>query len=228
MLTTSERNIFYNLCDETHVMIGGTTGSGKSTLIHDIISCLTSYTVETQQIVLIDLKRIELFQWRDDPHTLETATEPEDVNPCLDRVIDLMERRYTEMMKAKTTVCKRSHVHVIIDEVAEVLKVRGVEKRLDKLLRLARAAHIHLVMATQAINRKTVPADIQANITCLIGLRCRSAIESRQIIGQKGCEVLPKYGKAYILNSDGLQLIDIPVATKNDFDITKEAWYEIA
>lgn len=228
MLTNAQRNEFYTICNETHIMIGGTTGSGKSTLIHDLITCLTSYGVQEQKLVLIDLKRIELRQWRKYPHTIMTVTEPSQVLKCLDIVIQKMEERYKDMERHDTTVCNKCYITVIIDELAEVLRVKGAEERIDTLLRLARAANIQLIMATQNPSRSSgIPARLWQNVTCTIGLRCKSATESRQVIGVSGCELLPRYGKAYVQDANGLRMIDIPKASKEDFNGLSDVGYGV-
>jgi len=229
MLTKEERNTLYKLCDETHIMIAGTTGSGKSVFINNLLCALTSYPTDSQRLVLIDLKRVELSRWEDDPHVLRSITEPEDVNKTLDWLIDVMEKRYRAMKKKRLVKSQEYYITVVIDELAEVMRVKGAEARIDTLLRLARASNIQLIMATQNPSRTSgIPARIFQNVSCCVGLRCKTAIESRQIIGLKGCEELPRYGKAYISNPDGLFLVDVPIATKEDFNITHEAWYSIA
>lgn len=202
----------FKLADETHVMIGGKAGAGKSTLLADILFTLTGYDPHCQKLVLIDLKRVELIDWVDFPHTLQLVTEPEDVNGCLDWVIDEMESRYIEMARKRQKKSECCRIHVVIDEMAEVMRVKGAEERIDALMRLGRAAGIHLIMATQNVSRGKggVPARIWQNVSCSVGLRCTTPIESRQIIKVKGCEDLPRYGQCYISNADGLKLQSVP------------------
>ena len=202
---------FRLLLEESHCIIGGTTGSGKSTLLTDILYTATAFDPQCEKLVLIDLKRVELTDWTSFPHTLKTVTEPEDVNRCLDWVIKEMESRYKVMQKRRQKKSDMCRIHVVIDELAEVMRVKGAEERIDKLMRLGRAANIALIMATQNVSRSSgIPARIYQNASCRIGLRCTSPIESRQIIGVKGCECLPRYGKCYIQNADGLLLQDVP------------------
>ena len=210
----------HSLCDETHILIAGTTGSGKSVLINNLLYCLTSYDPTQQKLILIDLKRVELAKWQAFPHVLETVTEPEDVLGCLDRLIAHMDKRYKRLMQAGKTQSRDCYIHLIIDELAEVLRVKGAEERIDTLLRLARAANVRLIMATQNPSRSSgIPARLYQNVTCTIGLRCKSATESRQVIGVKGCETLPKFGYCYIQNSDGLKLAQIPYIPDADIQI---------
>lgn len=202
----------FKLADETHLMIGGKAGSGKSTLLADFLYTLVGRDPHCQKLVLIDLKRVELIDWVDFPHTLKCVTEPEDVNDCLDWVIDEMESRYLEMAKKHQKLSDCCEIHVVIDETAEVMRVKGAEERIDQIMRLGRAARIHLVMATQNVARGKggVPARIWQNVSCRVGLHCTTPIESRQIIGIKGCESLPRYGQCYINNADGIRLQSVP------------------
>lgn len=202
----------FKLAEETHVMIGGKAGAGKSTFLADMLFTLTGFKPNSQKLVLIDLKRVELIDWVDFPHTVELVTEPEDVNACLDRVIDEMESRYITMARKRQKKTDCCRIHVVIDEMAEVMRVKGAEERIDQIMRLGRAAGIHLLMATQNVSRGKggVPARIWQNVSCSVGLRCTTPIESRQIIGVKGCEALPRYGQCYISNADGLILQDVP------------------
>ena len=207
------------LCNEHHLMIAGTTGSGKSVLVDDLLYALTGRDPSTQQIILIDLKRISFLKWRKFPHVVSLVTEPEDVCPMLDRVIDEMERRYKEMMARELEQSRACHIHVVIDELAQVMTVKGAEERIDQLLRLARASNIHMVLATQNPSRSSgIPAKIWQNVTCSVGLRCKSSTESRQVIGVKGCEDLPEYGYAYVQYSKGLCRIQIPKLERYQID----------
>jgi len=212
------------ICNEIHTMIAGTTGSGKSTLTSALMYLLTGYDPSYQRIVIFDLKRVEMARWEEFPHIDNIVTEPEDVIPALDHLIDVMEMRYKDMRRRRLRQSDHHYIHVIIDELAQVLRVKGAVDRIDQLLRLARAANIHLIMATQQPSRSAIPATIWADVTCTVGLRCKTAIESRQVIGVKGCELLPRYGKAYVQSADGLFLIDIPFVTDEEIEDQLEMW----
>ena len=218
-LSLEKYNNMDAICNENHAMISGTTGSGKSVLINDLLYVLTGYDPSIQRIVLFDLKRVELIRWKNFPHVLGLVTEPEQVCPMLDRIIDEMECRYQDMMTKGLRQSRAFHIHGVIDELAEVLRVKGAEERIDKLLRLARASNIHLILATQNPSRSSgIPSRIYQNVSCCVGLRCRSAIESRQVIGVKGCEDLPQYGYAYVQYSEGLCKIEIPMVEDWEID----------
>lgn len=206
----------WNVCDdilkENHILIAGTTGSGKSVMLNSMVfSAITS----SHLFYFIDLKRVELRRYRDMVSTLGVATEPEQVIPLLDRAISQMEHRYSHMKGVKST---DSHIFIVIDELADLSTIKGVEERLIKIGRLGRAANIHLLCATQDPSRKTLKASLMQNFTCCVALRCRSSIESRQIIGVKGAELLPKYGHGIEWNADGISKIKIPFTPDEDID----------
>lgn len=213
------------LLENPHVLIGGATGSGKSVLLNDILWTITASDPREAKLILIDLKRVELTQWHDFPHVWDVVTEPEQVNQCLDSVIDLMERRYKEMQETRQTTTNRCNVYVVIDEAREVFNIKGALHRIDKLMRLARAARIHLIMATQNVSRSTgVPAYIFQNVSATVGLRCNSATESRQIIGRPGAEELPKFGRCIIKDSDGFTCQEIPYMPQSTIDTRLQAY----
>ncbi len=217
--TLSGWDFCFNIAQETHVVIGGQAGSGKSTLLADILYTLTAYDPQCEKLVLIDLKRVELTDWEDFPHVLCTVTEPEDVNKCLDKIIKEMNARYKIMWKRRQKKSDMARIHIVIDELAQVLRVKGAEERIDEIMRVGRASNISLIMATQNVSRSSgIPGRIYQNATCRIGLRCTTPIESRQIIGVKGCECLPQYGKCYIQNADGLLLQDVPQTPQHLID----------
>lgn len=212
------------IVNENATLIAGRPGSGKSVLTSAMMYRLTGYDPTLINIIIFDLKRVEMARWEDFPHIKGVVTEPEDVNSMFDSIIETMNSRYRDMKRRKLLQSDHRLIYVIIDELAQVLRVKGAEERIDELLRLARAANIRLVMATQNPSRSNIPACIQQNVACAVGLRCRNAIESRQIIGVKGCETLPRYGKAYVETADGLFLIDIPFVTNEEIEEQLNYW----
>lgn len=213
----------FGFCHEilaaNHTLIGGCTGSGKSVLLADILWTLAGYDARYNRMVLIDLKRVELARWRALPHVLDSVTESEEVIPLLDWLLGIMDYRYKDMQKKGLVKSDMANIWVIIDEFAQVLLIPGAEKRLIRLGQLARAARIHLVLATQNVSRKGIPAALQQNFTCRVGLACASAIESRQIIEEKGCEDLPDYGFCYIKQGRHKYLQEVPML--EDWEIAR-------
>lgn len=191
-----------NILTSAHTLIAGTTGSGKSTLLHSFIY----YTMKTYQpnnvkFVLIDLKRVELAKYKNLKHTMTYANNVKDAEMVLSMCQLFMRNRYAEMEKQGQTESIYNHIYIIIDELADL--IAQSKKAVDLIAsigRLGRASHIHLILATQSPDRKTLCAKIQQNITNTIALRCKTAIESRQVLGISGAETLTALGDVITWN----------------------------
>ena len=216
MLTLPGFTFAHDILSANHCLIGGCTGSGKSVLLNDILYTLTGYNPKDNVCIIIDLKRIDFLQWEKFPHVLKIVTDPGLVIPYIDFIINEMENRYSEMEKNRTKNCDAVSLYLIIDEFAQLLTIPGCEQRIVKLGRLARAADIHVILATQDVSKKTISAQIQQNFVYTIGLKCRDKIASKQIIGKYGCETLPRYGKAIVCNGMDYNTIDVPFITEDD------------
>ena len=205
------------ILDEAHVLIAGSTGCGKSTLIHKLMWTALASTPAQTQFVLIDMKGgVELGRYANLPHTITFARDLSSALSALDWVTAEMHRRVEALFRQGLSKWQGSDIYIVIDELAFLLQSGGQEA-LQKLIHIsqqARAARIHLILATQDPSRRGIPAALQANMTCCIGLRCKSAIESRQIIGMAGCESLPRYGTAYI--TLGPDLYTLPINPMSD------------
>ena len=199
-------NYLEPMINSAHTLIAGTTGSGKSVLLNKAITYIDDYTSGICEF--FDLKRVELSEYRDHVFCLDYITEPEDVLEALDAMIYLMDQRYKRMVGKSSDECP---IYIVVDELADMLTVDGSLERLVKIGRLGRASNIHLLCATQDPSRHTLPAQLMQNFTCTIALRCRSSIESRQIIGVPGAETLPKHGYGYRWDADGIQKFAIPL-----------------
>lgn len=202
------------LLDTAHTLIAGTTGSGKSVLLNSVI--FTALNAINPVCVFIDLKRVELVRYKNIFNCAMFVTEPEEVNGALDSVIDMMERRYQQMEKVGLVKTTETPVYVFIDELADLINNKGVLPRLVKIGRLGRTAQIHLVCATQDPSRRTLPAQLMQNFTCCVALRCKSSIESRQVIGIAGAEELPQYGQAILWDAKGKKRFEVPMTPEED------------
>lgn len=189
-----------------HTLIAGTTGSGKSVTLNTVLA--TSLDIQDAQYAFVDLKRVELRDYKSLPNCIGYATDEEHARILLDDVIWRMETRYEGMTGKEST---SQHVYVVIDELADLVEDKTILSQLIKIGRLGRAAHIHLVMASQDPSRRTLRAQLMQNVTCALALRCRSDIESRQIVGVAGAEELPKHGKGILWDADGIRTVSIPM-----------------
>ena len=220
MLTLPGFNFAHDILSANHCLIGGCTGSGKSNLLNCVLYTLTGYNPNDNQCIIIDLKQIDFIDWEQFPHILKIVTDPGLVNAYLDLVISEMHDRYTEMRLKRQKKSDRTTLYLIIDEINQVVQIPGTIDKLTELTRLARASDIHLILAGQNNSRDAkkggLPACIQQNITFSVGLKCKNKIESRQIIGETGCEKLPDYGKAIVCNGMRYNTVDIPFITEDD------------
>ena len=194
----------------SHTLIAGTTGSGKSVLLNDILVALYHWGAiyNKPRCIFFDLKRVELKPYRSlKGFCLGYVTEPRQVTVALDYAIEEMEARYAEMSGRKSN---RPPLIIVVDELADMLSIRGVLDRLVKIGRLGRAANVRLLCCTQDPSRRTLSAQLMQNFTCAVALRCKTAIESRQIIGVPGAEDLPRYGVGILSDPDGMREISIP------------------
>lgn len=198
-----------------HSLIAGTTGSGKSTVLNAVIC---EGLERGYAFWFIDLKRVELNQYKKTKNCLAFAKEPEQAVSLLDDIIDDMDDEYDRMEARGLKESERPHRYLVIDELADLLNTDGVLDRIVKIGRLGRAAHIHMIGATQDPSRKTLSAQLMQNITCAVALRCKNSTESRQIIGEAGAESLPEHGKCYVSTFKGIKKADSPFISNEDID----------
>lgn len=209
---------FIELSHATHTLIAGTTGSGKSTLIHSLISAILSQGAD---IGLIDPKRIELSPY--EPIARFYACEVKEAEEWLNGVIKAMEDRYTYMKSHKTRICPYKHLFIIIDELADLMvqDKKGISAKIQRITQLGRGCNIHVIAATQAPDRThTLPATMKLNFDSRIALRCAEPIESKQIIDRKGAEQLPKYGFCIWKNGADIDVYSVPYVSDSDIERT--------
>lgn len=206
---------YADLLSAPHTLVAGATGCGKSVLLHSVMyELMGTKTPKDAGLVLIDPKRVELVDYKNTPFCLCYTDDNEKAVDVLEDVCTLIEDRYTSMQQQGIKNWNGGKVFVVIDELADLLtdfKVGNKVKRLlQKILQIGRAAGISIIAATQAPSRKVLPAELTLNFTNKIALRCDTAIESRQVVGVKGAELLPKHGKGLYRSADGLKEIDVP------------------
>lgn len=180
---------------EPHFLIAGTTGSGKSTLLNRILYSLSGSN-EVSHFFMIDVKKVELSQWSCAMSTI--ATTPEEAYYLLNYVCSLMDARYNQMLKKGLRLSDEKYIVLVIDEAADLLLSkeygRDIERLLQRIMQVGRAAKIKCLLCTQIVRAKILPLTITSNISGRIALRCRNALESRQILDVNGAEMLPQYG----------------------------------
>lgn len=206
-------NIYAHMLAQPHLLIGGTTGSGKSTLLDCLIYTVSQLPPSAAQLILIDPKYVGLPRWSNLPHVLHTVSGSEGALETLEAVASLMYRRFRAMSAEGLTESRESDLWVVIDEFAALtLRDKRAERPLIDMAQMGRAAHIHLILATQSPSRKVITPQIKLNMTSVVALRCVDAIESRLLIGRSGAEQLPRWGRGIYLCPDLMQptAFDLP------------------
>jgi S-DNA-T family DNA segregation ATPase FtsK/SpoIIIE len=198
---------------QVHLLIAGSTGSGKSVLINSLIYTALYKSPNKCRFILIDPKRVELIDYKPLPHTISYSSELADILNALQYSIELMEKRYKAMQRQRIKKSTAADIYIIIDEYADLIiqAKKQVEPHIIRLSQLGRAANIHLILATQRPTRDIVTGAIKVNLDSRVALRCSTAQDSRNIIDVKGAETLPRYGYAYYRTPAGLKLISIPM-----------------
>ncbi|MDY4009318.1 MAG: FtsK/SpoIIIE domain-containing protein [Candidatus Limiplasma sp.] len=198
---------------QPHLLIAGATGSGKSVVINGLVYTSLYDSPAAVQFILIDPKRVELVDFKPLPHTIKYASEPGEMVQALEMAMEITESRYKAMQTRHEKKYTGGAVYVVIDELADLMTTdrRHVQPLLQRLAQIGRAANVHIIAATQCPLAAVIPTPIKVNFDARVALRTRSAQDSRNILGVKGCELLPRYGQGYYMTPDGLTLYNIPM-----------------
>lgn len=218
--------LYVDMAKQPHLLIAGATGSGKSVVVNGIVSGLLYDGPGAVQFIFIDPKRVELVQYRDIPHCIRYATEPGDMVQALHDAIAITEQRYKEMARIGLRKYNGGDFYVIIDELADLMTTqkRLIMPVLQRLCQIGRAAKVHVIAATQCPLAAVIPTPIKVNFDSRVALRTRSAQDSRNILGQTGCEVLPRYGQGYYMKPEGTQLYYIPMVEDDEITRLVDWW----
>lgn len=216
-----------DMLTQPHLLIAGSTGSGKSVLINSLIYTALYKSPLRCRFILIDPKRVELIDYKHLPHTIAYASEPPDIVTALVTAAEIMENRYKRMQEARIKKSTESEIYVIIDEFADLMTTQKRETMplIIRLAQLGRAANMHLIIATQRPTRDIINGQIKVNIDSRVALRCPTAQDSRNIINAKGAETLPRYGCGYYLTPSGCELVKIPM-TPPEAIAERVQWWE--
>ena len=225
--------IIGDLASMPHLLIAGTTGSGKSVCINTIIlSLLYRHTPEKCKFILIDPKMLELSTYEGIPHLIcPVITEAKKAASVLGWVVKEMESRYRLMTKegvrnidgynAKHKL-PMPYIVVVVDEMSDLMLVAGkeIENYIQKLSQMARAAGIHIIMATQRPSVDVITGTIKANFPTRISFQVTSKIDSRTILGEQGAEQLLGKGDMLFMSSAN-KMIRIHAPFVSDTEIEK-------
>jgi S-DNA-T family DNA segregation ATPase FtsK/SpoIIIE len=215
-----------------HLLIAGTTGSGKSVCINTIIlSLIYKHTPDICKFILIDPKMLELSTYEGIPHLLcPVITEAKKAASVLGWVVKEMESRYRLMTKVgvrnidgynEKHKIKMPYIVVIVDEMSDLMLVAGkeIENYIQKLSQMARAAGIHIIMATQRPSVDVITGTIKANFPTRISFQVTSKIDSRTILGEQGAEqLLGKGDMLYMSSANRITRIHAPYVSEVEID----------
>lgn len=187
--------LYADMLQQIHILIAGSTGSGKSTVVNGMIHAALRNSPAKVGLILIDPKGTELGEYAALPHVIDYANRPQDIPRALRGAVALMNNRLADMKRRRFREYDGSDVYVIIDELMPIMTRPDIKKAcyspLLDLLALARAAHIHIVACTQSPVAAVIPTPLKCNFDARLALRTVSAQDSRNIIGARGCECLP-------------------------------------
>ena len=216
-----------------HLLIAGTTGSGKSVCINTIIlSLLYKHTPNKCKFILIDPKMLELSTYEGIPHLLcPVITEAKRAASVLGWVVKEMENRYKLMTKEgvrnidgyneRHKKIPMPFIVVIVDEMSDLMlfSSKEIESYIQKLSQMARAAGIHIIMATQRPSVDVITGTIKANFPTRISFKVTSKIDSRTILGEQGAEqLLGKGDMLYMSSANRIVRIHAPFVSENEIE----------
>jgi len=224
--------IIGDLSSMPHLLIAGTTGSGKSVCINTIIlSLLYRHKPDRCKFILIDPKMLELSTYEGIPHLLcPVITEAKRAASVLGWVVKEMESRYRLMTREGVRnidgynskhKLPMPYIVVIVDEMSDLMLVAGkeIEGYIQKLSQMARAAGIHIIMATQRPSVDVITGTIKANFPTRISFQVTSKIDSRTILGEQGAEMLLGKGDMlYMSSANKIVRIHAPYVSENEID----------
>ena len=218
--------LFSDMATQPHLLVGGATGSGKSVVINGIVATLLYDSPAEVQFILIDPKRVELIDYKNIPHTIAYASEPEEMVSALRKAMDITEARYQEMQKRREKKYSGADLYVIIDELADLMTTdkKRVLPLLQRLCQIGRAARVHVIGATQCPLATVIPTPLKVNFDSRVALRTRSKQDSRNLLEQGGCELLPRYGQGYYMKPGECELWNIPMIEDEEIHYLCEWW----
>ena len=206
-------DINFSSSNSPHLLIGGTTGSGKSEALNTILYGLARYySPEELRFLLVDPKGTELQDFENDAHLEgQIGWDEEDATSLLEKAVAEMQRRYQQFKHHRTRTLKEYNEQaeekmpwwlVVLDEYADLTSdseaKKGIEALLKRLAQKARAAGIHVIIATQKPSAEVISTNLRSNLPSQLALRVKSANESRVVMDDQGAEALNGMGDALL------------------------------
>lgn len=245
------KTVFMEINKTPHLLVAGATGSGKSVCINGIITTILLRTRPNEvKIVLVDPKKVEMSMYNGVPHLLmPVVTDPRKASIALMKMVSEMERRYDLFEESKTkniedynkyvddrrrnlngSMERLPYIVVIIDELADLMLVaaKEVEDSILRITQMARAAGIHLIVATQRPSVEVITGIVKANIPSRISFAVSSNVDSRTILDMSGAEKLLGKGDMLFLPMGENAPVRIQGAFVSDDEINKVINYTVS
>ena len=221
-----------DLTSMPHLLVAGTTGSGQSVCINSIIlSILFKHSPDTCKLILIDPKMLELSSYEGIPHLLTPViTDANKATSALSWTVREMENRYKLMSSEgvrnidgynQKHKLKMPYIVVAVDEMSDLMLVSGkeIEGYVQKLSAMARAAGIHIIMATQRPSVDVITGTIKANFPTRISFQVSSKIDSKTVLGEQGAEqLLGKGDMLFMSSANKIFRIHGPYVSENEIE----------
>ena len=187
--------IYNDLLMQTHLLVAGATGSGKSTVVNGIITNALYHTPADIGFILIDPKRVELREYIDLPHTMGYTSKIDDIPQTLHSVLAIVNARLADMERKHQRMYTGSNIYVIIDELMPIMVRSEIKKAvlpiLQEILAIARCARVHVIACTQSPIVAVLPTQLKCNFDSRIALRTATPQDSRNILGSLPKEYPP-------------------------------------
>jgi DNA phosphorothioation-dependent restriction protein DptH len=218
-----------------HILVGGTTGSGKSEVLNVLLYGLVRiYSPAELRLLLVDPKGTELQDFTRTPHLLgEIGWGDAEALELLKHAVIEMQSRYEKMREEKARTIAEFNTKVsadkrlpwwvvVLDEYADLTSEQGMKKEIEnelkRLAQKARAAGIHVVIATQKPSVDVISTVLRSNLPAQIALRVKSATESRVVMDESGAEMLNGKGDAYLKLGSALTRVQCALVSKSDLE----------
>ncbi|MFE2730930.1 FtsK/SpoIIIE domain-containing protein [Streptomyces sp. NPDC059349] len=211
--------------DSPHLLVAGTTGSGKSVALDTILKGLVRYDKSTLRLRLVDPKGTELVDFEDDPHLDGMiGMDAADAIEILEETVKEMAKRYNDMKAIRTRklveynakvdqALRKPWIVIVLDEYADLTsdpeEKKKIEALLKRLTQKARAAGIHVIAATQRPSADVISTTIRSNFPAQLALRVKTATDSRIILDETGAEALAGQGDAFLHTAKGTTRLQV-------------------
>lgn len=196
---------YMKMVEQPHLLIAGATGSGKSVLLNALI--YTALSKPGARFAFIDPKKVSLLKFADMSQTWVHASKREQICDVLSALREETDRRFDYMARHGQEMLEGGDLYVVIDELMDIMTTypKTAKQDIQYLAQVGRAARVHVWAATQTPIREVLPTAIKCNFDARVALRTRSAQDSRNILGENGAELLPRFGYGIYMDPEHLQ-----------------------